>query len=173
MIGRHGARLEDTWAAMNEKDASLFTGLRYAIPESVNELIKRSGFRKFSTDIAVPGGRLLDMMRFYVDTLKGSGLRHLIFGHIGEDHLHVNILPGTALEAERARELSLIFVRKGVALSGTVSAEHGIGKLKHKYLEEMYGRNGIMEMVRVKKALDPNCILGLDNIFPKEYLNLV
>lgn len=170
MIGRHGARLEDTWAAMNEKDAELFTGLRYAVPESVNEIIKKSGFQKFSTDIAVPEGRFLEMMRFYADSLKGSGLRHLIFGHIGENHLHVNLLPGTALEAERARELSLSFVRKGVALSGTVSAEHGIGKMKHKYLEEMYGRNGIMEMARIKKALDPNCILGLDNIFPKELL---
>jgi len=170
MIGRHGARLEDTWAAMSEKDSRLFTGLRYAVPESVNEMIKRSPFQKFSTDIAVPGGGLLDMMRFYVDSLKRSGMRHLIFGHIGENHLHVNILPETASEAERARELSLLFARKGIALSGTVSAEHGIGKLKHKYLEEMYGRSGIMEMARIKKALDPNCILGLDNIFPKELL---
>ena len=49
-----------------------------------------------------------------------------------------------------------------------MSAEHGIGKIKHKYLEVMYGRRGILEMARVKKTLDPHCILGLDNIFPRE-----
>ena len=64
-------------------------------------------------------------------------------------------------------------MRKGLALGGTVSAEHGIGKIKHKYLEEMYGRQAISEMARLKRALDPNCILGLDNIFPKELLKLV
>lgn len=170
---RHGASIDDTWAAMNERDAELFTRLRYSVPEAVNEIIRRSGFQKFSTDIAVPNSRFLEMVRFYGDLLKMSGLKHLIFGHIGENHLHVNILPGTAEEAARARELSLVFVKKGVSLCGTVSAEHGIGKLKHKYLEEMYGKDGIMDMVRIKKSLDPNCILGLDNIFPKELLKAV
>ncbi len=55
-------------------------------------------------------------------------------------------------------------------MGGTASAEHGIGKIKHKYLEVMYGREGVSEMVRVKKTLDPHCILGLDNIFQRELL---
>ena len=55
-------------------------------------------------------------------------------------------------------------------MGGTASAEHGIGKIKHKYLEVMYGRKGILEMIRVKKTFDPNCILGLDNIFSRELL---
>ena len=64
-------------------------------------------------------------------------------------------------------------VRKGISLGGTVSAEHGIGKTRRKYLQEMYGRNGILEMARIKKALDPNCILGVDNIFQKEILKSI
>ncbi len=52
-----------------------------------------------------------------------------------------------------------------------MSAEHGIGKIKHKYLEVMYGREGVLEMAKVKKAFDPNCILGLDNIFSRGCLN--
>ncbi|MBU1888173.1 MAG: FAD-binding oxidoreductase, partial [Candidatus Omnitrophica bacterium] len=53
---------------------------------------------------------------------------------------------------------------------GTVSAEHGIGKLKHAFLEAMYGKNAINDMAMLKKSMDPACILGLDNIFPKELL---
>ena len=173
MIERHNASLDATWVAMNEKDAGIFTELRHSIPESVNGIIKRRGFRKFSTDIAVPAGSFSEMMDFYVGTFKKEHLEHVIFGHIGENHLHVNILPRSKEEIKRAEELSFSFVKKGVSLGGTVSAEHGIGKLKHRYLEEMYGRQGILEMAKIKKAFDPNGILGLNNIFSKEILKLV
>lgn len=169
-ILKYNTSLEATWVAMNEKEAKAFAELRYSIPESVNESIRRSGFRKFSTDIAVPADKFLEMMNFYVDTFKREPMNHMIFGHIGEDHLHVNILPKFPDEVKRAEELSLTFVRKGISLGGTVSAEHGIGKLKHRYLREMYGECGIQEMVKIKKAFDPSCILGLDNIFPRKYL---
>ncbi len=71
---------------------------------------------------------------------------------------------------ECVKSICLEFVKKGVSFGGTVSAEHGIGKIKHAYLNHMYGAKGIREMVRVKKAFDPACILGLDNMFPKELL---
>jgi len=170
LIPEYGTSLEATWIAMNEKEAQLFNELRYAIPESINEIIRKSGFRKFSTDIAVPGPKFSEMMAFYVSAFEKERLEHVIFGHIGENHLHVNILPRSEDEAMLAGELSLLFVKKGVSLGGTVSAEHGIGKLKHRFLEEMYGRRGILEMVKIKKAFDPKCILGLDNIFPRENL---
>ena len=173
VILKHNSSLDETWVDMNEKDADNFTGLRYAIPESINEIIRRSPFTKFSTDIAVPGNKFLEMMNFYVQSFKRVDLKHVMFGHIGENHLHVNILPGSQREADKAKELAIEFIRKGIALGGTVSAEHGIGKIRHKYLEEMYGRQGILEMARIKKALDPNCILGLDNIFPREILSTI
>lgn len=171
LISGHGVDTDNTWVAMNEKDAGRFTAFRYAIPESINEIIRRDGFRKFSTDIAVPDGSLIEMMRFYADNLRRANARHVIFGHIGENHLHVNILPRTEAEVGLAGDLALKFVRKGVALGGAVSAEHGIGKIKHRYLNEMYGTSGVMEMSKLKRALDPNCILGLDNIFPKSILS--
>ena len=170
MILKYNTSLDATWVAMNEKDAQGFTDLRYAIPESINEIVRQSGFRKFSTDIAVPGNRFSEMMGFYADAFKKERLDHVIFGHIGENHVHVNILPKSQDETVKAGKLSLLFVKKGVSLGGTISAEHGIGKLKHRYLQEMYGKRGILEMTKIKKAFDPNCILGLDNIFNREIL---
>ncbi|MDD5136579.1 MAG: FAD-binding oxidoreductase [Candidatus Omnitrophica bacterium] len=170
LISRHNSSLDDTWVAMSEKDSGVFLDLRHSIPDAINDRIKRSGFKKFSTDIAVPGNKFLEMVFYYRQAFNETGLSHTIFGHIGENHLHVNILPGSQKEAEAAKKLSLEFAKKAVSLGGTIAAEHGIGKLKHEYLEVMYGREGMMDMARIKKAFDPNCILGLDNIFPKELL---
>ncbi len=173
LIKKHNASLDDTWVAMTEAQADKFTEFRHSIPETINDIVKRSGFQKLSTDIAVPDNKFLDMMNFYKDTFKKEKMEHVIFGHIGESHVHVNVIPRGAHELDKAKEICLGFVKKGVSLGGTVSAEHGIGKTRHKYLELMYGKSGILEMAGIKKALDPNCILGLDNIFPKELLNAI
>jgi D-lactate dehydrogenase (cytochrome) len=173
LIAEHNARADDTWVAMDEKRAEEFTGYRHSIPEGINEIVKRSRFQKLSADIAVPHERFKEMMNYYISSFRRTALRHIIFGHIGESHVHVNILPGSEVELKAGRDLLYDFARKGVAIGGTVSAEHGIGKIKHKFLELMYGRKGIMEMARIKKAFDPNCILGLDNIFPRELLKSV
>ncbi|MBI4974562.1 MAG: FAD-binding oxidoreductase [Candidatus Omnitrophica bacterium] len=173
LISRYSASLDDTWVAMNEREARRFTELRHAVPETINDIVKRSGFQKLSTDIAVPDDKFGRMMNFYVDTFKKERVEHVIFGHIGESHVHVNILPKSKEELAKTKDIAFEFVNKGVSLGGTVSAEHGIGKTKHRYLEEMYGKAGILEMARIKKSLDPNCILGLDNIFPKEILSLI
>jgi len=71
-------------------------------------------------------------------------------------------------EYARAKELYLELARKAVALGGTVSAEHGIGKLKKPFLEIMYGPEGVEEMRRVKRALDPAGILGPGTLFDPE-----
>ena len=55
-------------------------------------------------------------------------------------------------------------------LGGTVSAEHGIGKLKRKYLAVMMGERYLNEMALIKRILDPNGILGRGNVFDESYL---
>jgi D-lactate dehydrogenase (cytochrome) len=56
-------------------------------------------------------------------------------------------------------------VAQAIMLGGCVSAEHGIGKLKRKYLYVMMGERYINEMAEVKKAFDPKGILGRGNMF--------
>jgi D-lactate dehydrogenase (cytochrome) len=72
-----------------------------------------------------------------------------------------------------SKEMCRLFVERAVSMRGTVSAEHGIGKTRHRYLEMMYGVNGVAEMARIKKTFDPSCILGIDNIFSRDILKLV
>ncbi len=79
-------------------------------------------------------------------------------------------MPVTHEQSVKGKELIEIFCRKAVELGGTVSAEHGIGKIKKKYLRLMYNDMHIREMAAVKKYFDPYCLLNLDNIFEKQLL---
>jgi D-lactate dehydrogenase (cytochrome) len=110
------------------------------------------------------------MLRFYQETLRASDLKYAIFGHIGDNHVHVNILPRDDEEGAKAREIYLRFVKKAVELGGTISAEHGIGKLKREYLRLLYSEDHLREMAALKRAFDPAGILGRGNIFSEEYL---
>jgi D-lactate dehydrogenase (cytochrome) len=97
-------------------------------------------------------------------------LRYTVFGHIGDNHVHVNILPRDDSEAARARELYVDFLKYAASVGGTLSAEHGVGKLKRDYLRLFYNDDQLRQMASLKNALDPNGILGRGNIFPEEML---
>jgi len=120
---------------------------------------------KLGTDTAVPNEKLLDLMNSYRRRLQDSGLEHYVFGHIAENHLHVNILPRTLAELQVGEQLVQDMARDAVALGGAVSAEHGIGKLKQGFLTMMYDETRIRQMKATKRALDPNWILCPGNLF--------
>jgi len=170
MLEENNALMEESYFADSEKEMEKLRALRHALPEMINEIVKRNKLPKVGTDIAVPERAFGGMFKLYKEKLSSLKIDFVIFGHIGENHLHVNILPKTEEEYAKSRALYMDFVKKAVGLGGTVSAEHGIGKLKHAYLEAMYGTKGLKQMAMLKKSLDPACILGLDNIFPKELL---
>jgi len=162
--------LADTWIGENERDYNKLIDFRHKLPELINEYFRELKQTKVSLDLAVPENYFPEFFDFYKKMAKKTEVEYVIFGHIGENHLHFNFFPKNEEERARAQTAYIEAVKKAVANGGTVSAEHGIGKLKHKYLEMMYGREGIMEMVRIKKTIDPFCMFGLDNIFPKELL---
>lgn len=170
LLEQHNAQLEKSWFAVNESDQQSLRDFRHELPVSINEWITRHGQRKVATDIAVPDEAFATMLQFYQQVLRECGLQYVIFGHIGDNHVHVNILPRNADEATKAHELYGRFIERGVALGGTISAEHGIGKLKREYLQMLYGEAGLREMARLKLTFDPAGILGRGNLFAEQWL---
>lgn len=143
---------------------------RHKLPQMINEFLRSHNQLKVSSDIAVPEAQLQKMYHFYKRKAEETGVDYVNFGHIGESHLHFNFLPKSHDEYIRATSCMRVFCREAVSLGGTVSAEHGIGKLKKDYLKMMYSKEHIQAMACLKKYFDPYCLLGLDTLFEKELL---
>lgn len=156
-----GALAEHTIVAEDPTGQGRLDALRHAIPASVNEQVVANGMPKVGTDFAVPDHALAEMMEIYA----ACPLPHVNFGHIGDNHLHLNMLPRTADELDQARRLYKQMAHQAVALGGTVSAEHGIGKLKRGLLADMLGPQVIASFRALKAHIDPNWILGRGTMF--------
>jgi D-lactate dehydrogenase (cytochrome) len=170
LLERHEAALDASWFATNERDGARLREFRHALPVLVNEWLARHGQRKVSTDMSVPDEAFPAMLNFYQETLRASQLQYVIFGHIGDNHVHVNILPRDDRQATQAREIYRQFIERAVRVGGTISAEHGVGKIKRDYLRALYGDESLRQMAALKRAFDPACILGRGNMFAEEFL---
>jgi len=170
LLDQHHA-FPDSWFATNEQDQAKLREFRHQLPVLMNEWFAHYKQRKVSTDMSVPDAAFPGLFRLYKDTLRASGLRYTVFGHIGDNHVHVNILPRNDEEGARARELYVQYLKYAASVGGTLSAEHGVGKLKRDYLRFFYTDDQLREMAAVKKALDPNGILGRGNIFSEQLLS--
>jgi FAD/FMN-containing dehydrogenase len=159
---------EDSWFAASDQDRERFRKFRHALPEIVNDTVRRRGYLKVNSDYAVPLDRNLEMLEHYHQGLRECSLDYVIFGHIGDAHVHVNILPKSESEFKAGQELMLEFARQAVKLGGTVSAEHGLGKRKARLLALQYTLAEIEAMKEVKRRLDPNWLLNRGNLFPVE-----
>ena len=160
----------DCWMAEGDREIKNMKKFRHAIPESINMLIgerKKTipALTKLGTDMSVPDGRLEDAMHMYHAGLAAAGLDYVIFGHIGNNHVHVNILPRSKEEFETGRALYLDWAKQVVAMGGSVSAEHGIGKIKTEFLKLMFGDDCIQRMRQVKELFDPTGLLNRGNLF--------
>ena len=171
LIEESGASPEESIFADNSKERKKVFEFRHKIPQIINEFLREKKQVKTAGDIAVGDDEFCQMYVFYKKIAKEAKIKYVNFGHIGESHLHFNFLPCNDDEGQRARKCLKVLCRKAVSLGGTISAEHGIGKIKKPYLKIMYKEQEIKEMAALKKYFDPSCLLGLDNIFDKETLN--
>jgi len=151
--------------------------IRYALPEKINNYVRKHNTHKVATDIVVPEDKFDEMYNYYHKIGKESKIEYVLFGHIGNFHLHFNFLPKNKEELEKAKEYSLLLLKKAVSLGGTISGEHGVGKKYYvengiikPLLELMYSKEKLLEIAKIKVTLDPNLILNIGNIIPEEYL---
>jgi len=172
LLRRCGTSAAETWAGLSPGDMGAMKAFRHALPEEVNGIIGRRkrdvpSLHKVGTDMAVPDERLRDVMQLYRERLAASGLEHVIFGHIGDNHLHVNILPRSEKELEQALDFYGEFAREVTGMGGSVSAEHGIGRLKREFLRIQFEAppEALRHMQAVKNALDPSGLLNPGVLF--------
>jgi FAD/FMN-containing dehydrogenase len=109
-------------------------------------------------DVAVPVqhlDRLHRRVRVAIERLVPTA-RLVVFGHLAEGNLHVNVLgAGEAADALKDEVLTA-----AIELGGTISAEHGIGVAKVEWLERLHGPAHVAVLRAVKSALDPQGLLN-------------
>ena len=170
-----GEDCANTWCARSLPDRERLLELRHKVPESVNALIaerKRAdkAIAKVGSDMAVPDEYLPAVMEMYHRDLEKYGFEYAIWGHIGNNHVHVNVLPRCREDMAAGKAMFTDWAKAIVAMGGTVSAEHGTGKNKAAFLPILYGESGVREMAALKRCFDPDCLLGAGNLFPEEYV---
>lgn len=166
-LTRQGAMAEQSWFGSTDADRERFRVFRHSLPEQVLALGRQMGFAKMGSDFAVPVDKNREMLEFYRKRISDCfDAPHVIYGHVGDAHLHVNLFPGNSQQVVDGQALMREFAKNSVELGGTVAAEHGLGKRKRDFLPLMYSPTEIEAMKAVKLRLDPKWLLGRGNLFP-------
>ncbi len=160
---------EDSWFAASDQDRERFRRFRHALPELVNDTMRRRGFhqaehrfrgaaRAQSRDAGVlsrgaarrPGSITCSSAISATRTCTSTSCR------------------SRQRKFEAGKKLMLDFARHAVELGGTVSAEHGLGKRKAHLLELQYTAEQIESMKDVKRRLDPQWLSAIGaNLFAR------
>lgn len=120
----------------------------------IAELARQAGKEVHKADVAVPLAHLDDFVSTATRRLAGRDV--LVFGHVGDGNLHVNVLCDIA-DHDHIDELILGLA---VSLDGSISAEHGIGVSKREWLAVSRDESEIRLLQAVKAAFDPDEIMN-------------
>ena len=170
LMQKCGASANDSWLAADSSGLKRMKAFRHAVPEQINSIIaerkrKYPALTKLGTDLSVPNCKLKAVMELYHSGLHKAALEYVIFGHIGDNHVHVNIIPRNMSEYATGKTLYNEWAQQVVEWGGSVSAEHGIGRLKKELLALMYGPEQIQSMRELKALFDPELMLNPDRLF--------
>ena len=167
---KHNVNEDTAWFAFSDADREKIKDFRHAISSKVNEYISNNNLRKLGTDVAVPDNEFREFYFTLQNWAKQSQIDFVTYGHFGNSHIHLNLLPKNNEEFNKGKNLYKQICEEAVRLGGTISAEHGVGKIKRDYLLIMYGEENIRKMAVLKKSLDSNLVLGIGNIFDEKFL---
>ena len=163
---------DDLLAALEEstvvRDATVAVDQRgrhalWAYRESHTESINAAGV-PVKLDVAVPLPALADAVDALPAAVTGAApsARTILFGHVNEGNLHVNVL-GAVDEAEAVSDAVLKVV---ASYGGSISAEHGVGRAKRDWLHLSRSAEEIAMMRAIKHSLDPRGLLNPGVLLP-------
>ena len=135
----------------------------WAYREGHTEAINAEGV-PVKLDIAVPLAVFPAVARSLPAVVAGAApaARTVLFGHVNEGNLHVNVLDA----ADRAEAVSDAVLRHVAAHGGSISAEHGVGRAKLAWLDLSRSPTEIAAMRAIKRALDPQGLFNPGVLLP-------
>jgi len=149
-------RITDAAIAQSQADRKRFWALRESIYDHNRIFPRTVGFDvSFSLDRI---GAAVEELRRRIEAAF-PGAAWVVFGHLADCNLHVNIMAEPAGPQTRKRAEELVYGLVG-ELGGSVSAEHGIGRAKAAYLRLTRSPEELQLMAQIKQTLDPKNILS-------------
>jgi FAD/FMN-containing dehydrogenase len=150
----------DAAIAQSERETKGFWQIRDSIGEVTPTLQPLLAF-----DVSLPVEAMADFLaRLDADFAHSPDpVTNLVFGHIGDNNLHLAVTTHRANDLERLCDT--VYSAVG-AHGGSVSAEHGVGTLRRKYLHHSRNPAELALMKRLKAALDPHGILNAARVLP-------
>ncbi|MCG8924651.1 FAD-binding oxidoreductase [Lentzea sp. CC55] len=118
-------------------------------------------------DVCVPRTRIAELIQGCEDISEEVGLKIAVVGHAGDGNMHPTIVydPADADQFARARKAFDGILALGLALGGTITGEHGVGKVKREWLAREIGPVGLRVHREVKRALDPENLFNPGSMF--------
>ena len=173
LLKETGGNPDNTWVARDALELEQLLFFRHSVPETIDLIVEQN--RKndpcitiLSTDMAVDDEHFDELYHIYRHDLSVSGLPWVIFGHIGENHVHPNILARNHSEYEQGHAIFEKWAADVHRMGGSISAEHGAGKIKRRLAMIMYGPERMRSLNALKRAFDPLGLLGPGNILTPE-----
>lgn len=152
----------DVTAALTRDEEHRLWRLRHAASPILASLPADRRSLQVIEDGCVPLPRLGEYVRLIRRTADRLRITAVIFGHAGDGNIHVNAIPQLNEPdwAERVQQLYTEVNAAAIQLGGTVSGEHGDGRLRAPLLEALYGSEIVELFAGVKTAFDPDGIFN-------------
>ncbi|HET6837349.1 MAG TPA: FAD-binding oxidoreductase, partial [Gemmatimonadales bacterium] len=154
--------------AFSEAAAERLWAIRHAASPILAALPQSRRSLQVIEDACVPVARMGEYIRLVRQSAAARGIPVVMFGHAGDGHLHVNLLPDVHQPGWESAVASLLeeVTDAVAALGGTTSGEHGDGRLRAPSLHRMYGPDIVDLFRRVKDAFDPKGVFNPGVILP-------
>ena len=141
----------------------MFFEARHSIPVNALNKTRRLNTISILTDTIVPPKNFSSFLNFAHKELKKAKIEYLLFGHLGDCHLHFHLIPNRK-QQKKALAVYDKIVKISAKLGGVYSAEHGTGKRKINDFIECFSKDAVLQINNIKSILDPNFLLNRGNI---------
>ena len=140
-----------------------FFDARHSIPVNALEKTIKLDAVSMITDTIVPPENFKDFLHYTHSVIKDNNIDYLLFGHLGDCHLHFHLIHSKK-EQNIAERVYNKIIKESSRLGGVYSAEHGTGKRKRNDFLECYGIEASNQVKLCKSCFDPNMLLNQGNI---------
>ncbi len=152
----------ETLVAKTDDERKVFWDIRRSISPSLFKIASM----KFNDDFCVPRSKVREVLKKVYELSKTYSIQVAAFGHIGEGHVHLNVIYDDGKEIDLSvHDLISKVLEEVISVGGTITAEHGVGDTKSEFVKLELSPHEIEIMKGLKKMFDPKDIMNPGKIF--------